>query len=204
MIVYVESNLVLEIVLEQEHVEEARQIVVHAERGDIQLVVPALALVEPVWTLQKHRQEQEELHTRLEKESSQHSTSVSRVGLSLLLVQVQETLTSISEREQAQYDDLVQRLLKAAEVIALSPAILGRAESVRRDYKLQPLDAVILASVLKHLHSAEASETKLFVEKDKKDFNKPEVHSALKQRNCRPVWDFSSALKAIQAEVELR
>lgn len=47
MIVYVESNFVLEIALEQREASSAEAILGLAENGEIELAIPAVALAEP-------------------------------------------------------------------------------------------------------------------------------------------------------------
>ena len=64
MRVYVESNFVLELVLEQEQHLACREIVRLAEAGIIELVVPAFGLLEPYMTLHRRHREQEEERER--------------------------------------------------------------------------------------------------------------------------------------------
>lgn len=49
MIVYVETNFILEIVFEQEQVEATEKLLMLAEQGDIDIHFPAFSLIEHYW-----------------------------------------------------------------------------------------------------------------------------------------------------------
>ena len=57
MIVYVETNFVLEIAREQEQVESANQILILAEQGKIELAFPSFTISEPFSTIIRQRKE---------------------------------------------------------------------------------------------------------------------------------------------------
>lgn len=52
MIIYVESNFILELVLAQEESTSAEQILDLAEKNLIKLVLPSFSMMEPFWTIQ--------------------------------------------------------------------------------------------------------------------------------------------------------
>lgn len=52
MIVYVESNFILELVLAQEESISAERILQLVERDAIRLLFPSFSLMEPFWTIQ--------------------------------------------------------------------------------------------------------------------------------------------------------
>ena len=52
MILYVESNFVVEWVFEQEQSHAVEELLLMAERSELDLMIPAFALVEPIWSIE--------------------------------------------------------------------------------------------------------------------------------------------------------
>ncbi len=71
MKVYVESNFVLELALLQRWADSCDEILKLAERGDIELRVPAYALAEPYDTLVRRGRERKRLKQELDRELGQ-------------------------------------------------------------------------------------------------------------------------------------
>lgn len=65
MIVYVETNFVLEVALGQEQAEAAAEILNRAEGGEIELAIPYLSLVEPFSTVTKRHRDRKHLSSAL-------------------------------------------------------------------------------------------------------------------------------------------
>ena len=66
MIVYVESNFILEIVLKQQHAASAEAVLQLAEMGKIDLAFPSFALSEPFATITRRERDQERLSKAIE------------------------------------------------------------------------------------------------------------------------------------------
>jgi hypothetical protein len=71
MIVYVESNFLLEIALVQEQSVGAENILALAQSKKITLIVPAFALAEPYWTLRKNGDARRKLCNEVAREIKQ-------------------------------------------------------------------------------------------------------------------------------------
>ena len=69
MKVYVETNFVLELTLEQEQHAECETILDLAEKARIGLSIPAFCFAEPFETMRRRRNEREDLKKKLERES---------------------------------------------------------------------------------------------------------------------------------------
>ena len=68
MRVYVETNFLLELVLEQEECAACEALITLAEEKKVELVVPAFSFVEPYGTLQRRASSREQLSQQLVKE----------------------------------------------------------------------------------------------------------------------------------------
>ena len=75
MIVYVETNFVLEVALEQDEWESCHTLLKLGAAGTVALAVPAYALVEPIETLVRRDKSRKELAERVRSELRQLSRS---------------------------------------------------------------------------------------------------------------------------------
>ena|SRR5579859_5129458 len=82
MIVYVETNFVLEIAREQEQVEAANRILVLAEQRKIELAFPSFTLSEPFSTIIRQRKDRKELLRSLQDTLVQLRRSETHIDLS--------------------------------------------------------------------------------------------------------------------------
>ena len=71
MIVYVESNFVLELALIQAERKACQEILAICQSGKAQLVIPAYCLAEPFETTTRRNRDRKELSRRLEAELKQ-------------------------------------------------------------------------------------------------------------------------------------
>src|SRR5579859_4407706 len=100
MIVYVETNFVLEIAREQEQVEAANRILVLAEQRKIELAFPSFTLSEPFSTIIRQRKDRKELLRSLQdtlvqlRRSETHKSAMGALEpvLDLLNVAIEQDL----------------------------------------------------------------------------------------------------------------
>lgn len=200
VIVYVESNFVLELSLGQEQAEACEQLLELAEQGRIELAVPAFALVEPLWTLK----ELTARRGRKLKEIRDEFAQMHRNPLFKELGQsVHEELRGLFEtcrdEEVAQHARVRGRLLAVATTIPLDARILREADRLNGELDLDHFDAIMLASILTDL--AGRSGPSLFLNRNTKDFSAPEIEGVLEAQECALIGNFRSGLARVRARL---
>lgn len=199
MIVYVESNFLLEVVALQEEHEECLELLRLSREETIRLVLPAFSLAEPIHTIHRRHSEREELQQRLNREIALLSRSASfeeRLGE---VADVASILDDSRREEQERLDQLLGEAAEIAEIIPLGEQVLKRARHVRVEHRLSHPDAIVLASVLFHLESP-SDEKKCFLQRDRKDFLSPEIVSQLEALDCRLLSSFEAGVGFVGAE----
>ncbi len=88
------------------------------------------------------------------------------------------------------------------EVIPLDAAVLGSAAKMEIAYGLSGRDAIVLASVLAHLHTTVPAES-CFVNRNTKDFDDPDIRERLEALHCKFFPKFAPALAYILTRLKL-
>lgn len=200
MIVYVESNFVLELVLEQAGRAACEELLRLAEAGRLTLALPALAMFEPYYKLAgdhaKRRETKDAIFrdlTQLERTHSLEQSSRNiRNDLELLLVQSGESAMRRFESARA-------RLLHSARVIPLDAATL-RASDDPSARALKFPDALVLGSVLRDIDPTQSAES-CFLNRNTKDFNDPAIRARLAQLKCTLIGSFEDGLAFVGARL---
>lgn len=191
MRVYVETNFVLEVVLEQAESAACERLIALAESGELSLAIPAFGLVEPIATLRRRSGERKALAARVENVVREIGRTLSFAAaaasneLAALLVQ------SADEGEQ-RYRSVRERLTRVAQVLPLDGSTIDEAERLTAELDLERSDALILASVLGDAQLGSAPSC--FPNRNTKDFDDPKVVDLLKQRQCKLLRSFADAL----------
>ena len=134
MIVYVESNFVLEIALKQEQSASAESIFNLAESNKIALAFPSFALSEPFATVMHRDRERIELHQSLTKTLRQLRRSEPHKQT---ILDLQPLLVILKNAVNGEFDQLhttVARLLKFGTALELGESTLEQAKNVSSQY----------------------------------------------------------------------
>lgn len=199
MIVYVETNFLLEIAYVQEGCESCRGIL-NLAAGDLSLMVPAFALVEARQTWSRRNSEHKVLRNQLQPiirqlARSEPFSTVNESSSELLVA-----LVASGEDTRRRLEETIDALTAVARVLPLSADVVARARQEEMRLALSPPDAVVYASVLSHLEHA-PSGTKCFLNRDTKDFAGPSISEELARYGCKLIPNFDDALKLIRSEV---
>lgn len=195
MIVYVESNFVLELALLQEQHAACDNILRVCEAGRLRLVLPAFSMMEPLETIRRHEVTRRRAKSALEDELRQLArTATYRERLRDIETTV-ELLVLSSEEDLQRLASVRSRLLACAELIPLESSILNQAEEHQEEYDLSPQDAVIYASILAHLQRS--GEPGLFMSRDR-DFDDQEIKRELRSYNCKLLSNFETGYQLIR------
>lgn len=200
MIVLAESNFVLELALRQEQFAHAERILRLAEEKYLRLVVPACSLMEPYQTLVRRQRERKEFSRRLQDEIKLLERSELHGGMSAATHHVAQVLDTGSEVERESLEQTIDRLTKICLVPVMSLEIIRLAQAMQLGYGLEPQDALVFASIDCALQGLGAG-SKVFVNKNSKDFATPLIEGQLEKHECRLITSFQSACQYIENEV---
>lgn len=186
MLVYVESNFILEITLGQEEAAHAGAILEYARAGRLTLVVPSFAFSETFTTVTKRRLERLDLGQRIDAQVTQLRRSPAHVLDQGRLRHVSAVLAEISSRQIDRLNQTVQSILAVCERVDLNETIFAEALRYRPLYGFSSTqDAVIYASVIAHARAQPLPAAKCFITRNPSDFERdPRIRSELRALNC--------------------
>lgn len=200
MIVYVESNFVLELAFLQEEFEPCNTILDLSEAGALDLIIPAYSLVEPYETLVRRAKRRNELSIQISYETRELSRSRPYSEIAERASDITSTLISSGEEEKQRLDATLIRILDCSELIPIQPSTIRRALDAQTTFSLSPQDSIVYASVLQHLELS-VFDNKCFLNKNSKDFLNPDIEEGLRQHDCRLITHFAQGLQFIHNEL---
>lgn len=198
MIVYVESNFVLELVFAQEQHESCEQLLALAEARMLDLKAPAYCLAEPHEKLTRQARNRGELQRSLRSELIQLQRTefyAERIGA---IQDIEALLAQSIQEERRRFVRYRERLLHTVEMIPLTLDVLQFAASCEDPFGLPPQDAIVYASVVTHLRGQTPS-TCCFLNKNSKDFDNPDIVDDLAKYHCRMIPSFDDGLRFAQS-----
>ena len=200
--VYVESNFVLELARVQPAYESCRSMVELAEARRIRLVIPAYSLVEPFETLVRAGRERKRLIADVGVQLGQVGRSEPYSSAAAELGSFTGLLTKSQTDEENRLRDVQVTLDKVADVLPLTSGVVVEAQRVLALGLMEsPQDAVVLASVQADL-SQNGGGASVFLNQNARDFNTPDVKTALSQVRCTVLASFDHGLARIEAGLD--
>jgi predicted nucleic acid-binding protein len=192
MIVYVESNFILELAYLQEEHENCERILKVAEAGKVRLMVPAFAIAEPfsAWVGRKRRRV--DLHKKLTDELKELGRSKPYAEAHEEFQEVTKALLISGEDEKQRLDAVIERVLAVAGLIPIEANTVRNAMEIQKTRRLDPQDSIVYASVLSDLPGRKA-EPGCFVTKNSKDFADPDISQELAGFDCDLITNFGAA-----------
>jgi predicted nucleic acid-binding protein len=200
MNIYVETNFVLELALEQEECDTCAEIIRLASAGQLRLVVPAFSLAEPHYAIYGKAKSRSRLGEDLRTHLGQLGRSRRHREIPATFDALAAALIASAQFEREGVRRAISELTKAADVIPLDAAMIRAAAEAEISYGLSGLDAVVLASVLSHLEENRPAES-CFLNLNAKDFDDPDIQDRLDAYNCRFFPKFTPALEFVLARL---
>lgn len=203
MIVYIESNFVLEAALEQEQSVSAEAILKLAESKTIVLAFPSFALSEPFATVMHRDKERTVLRQSLivtlrELQRSEPHKQAVRELEPLLAI-----LKDAVNREFGLLHATAARLLKIGISIELDEFSLEQALAYQKQFDLKPQDSIIYSAIIANIRRRPPEEAKCFLSRDRDAFSTNlRIRSELASYNCRCIGNFTQGLSFIEHTVE--
>lgn len=192
VIVYVESNFVLELAFRQEDCESCENILELAGAGKIELMLPAYCLGEPYERLVRRDRQRRDVHRKISEELRELARSAPYADAAANLNNLTGLLVESGEQEMNQLNAVLVRLLDIATLIPLDGDVLRSALLAQRDLGLSPQDSLVYASV--HARVVSANVPQCFLNKNTRDFLIPEIAEDFEAHNCRLIGKFSDGL----------
>ncbi len=196
MILYVETNFVLELAFLQEDHEHCEEIIGLAEgrAGGLQLVIPAFSVGEAYHRQIRQEAERSALQGRIINALDDISRTRPYAERSMELRDVTSFLEESNREDRGRLDSVLKTLLSAAGVIPTTGAVIVEAFHLQRSRGLSPPDALVYASVLSHLRSAapQGAQGSCFVTRDR-DFTDDDIRADLEALGCKLLFKFEDA-----------
>lgn len=193
MIIYAETNFLLEVAYLQERSESCNAILASARRGDVSLVVPAFSVAEARSTWDSRLSERNVLlRDQLQPLIRQLSRSQQFASLPETSRDLLTAIVASGEEARRRLDEAVAVIEQHGIIQQLTSDVLAAAVELEKRFSLSPPDSIVLASVVVHLEDA-ATGPKCFVSQDKKGFANPAIHDELSAYGCKVLVNFTDA-----------
>jgi predicted nucleic acid-binding protein len=198
--VFVETNFVLELALQQQERLACEDLLNLASVGQIKLYLPAYSLVEPHETLTRRHRERKQLGSDVSRELTQLARTAplaQRAEASQIVVQL---LIESAEEEARQLEEVKVRIVSVAEIIPLTHDVVRQASECQSKYDLSPQDAIVYASIRATLER-EHADLNCFVSRNPADFDDPDLREDLSTVKCKYFSSFTTALQFIRHSI---
>lgn len=197
MIVYVETNFVLEQAFLQEEHGACTRLLDAAEAKDIELVLPAYSVGEPYEKLIRRRKERRQLSERLRQELNELRRSAPYANEAEQYSDLARLLIDSNEQENQRLNEILGRVLDIATIIPTDSDVLKNALVAQQELGFSPQDSIVYAAVRKHLIVQERP--RCFINKNTRDFLEPRVAAEFAAAQCKIIPAFSDGIRYIEA-----
>jgi predicted nucleic acid-binding protein len=201
VIVYVETNFLLELAYLQERYESCEEILRLAKENAITLVLPAFCAAEARSVWRRRVSDRQEFHQAFKVHLRTIARSEPYRALKDEFEEMSDALVSGGEDVRHGLEAAVSVAADFGEVISLTAHIINLAYAIELTYSLSPQDALVLASV--QLHAEQHAGPKCFVTQDVRDFSSQVVIRDLTAKGCKVIVNFDDALAHIKNALRL-
>jgi predicted nucleic acid-binding protein len=199
--VYVESNFVLELALEQEQHESCERLLLLASAGTVRLIVPAFSLAEPHDALINRDKPRRKLGNELNSHLDELGRSERYRGVPGTFGHLARILLAAGATERDRLNGTLDQILLPSLIIPLDADILRKASDYQAKLGLPAKDSIVLASVQSHLEQALPAES-CFLNRNIKDFDSPKVREILEVYRCKFFGSFDHGLRYIGSRLK--
>jgi predicted nucleic acid-binding protein len=200
MIVYVESNFLLELAYMQEEHESCEQLLVLAEEQRIRLLLPAFCVAEARMSLARQTRERARFHDMLAQQIREISRSKPYSEVPSKTRDLISALIDSGEDERGRLDAALDRVMSFGQILPTSADVLRMAHAAETRFGLSPQDSVVYASVVGDFGNAPHA-SKCFLNRNSKDFADPDIYAELAKGNCKLLTSFVAGLGYINSSL---
>ncbi|MDE2886865.1 MAG: PIN domain-containing protein [Gemmatimonadota bacterium] len=201
MIVYLESNFVLELAFLQAEHDECSALLRLAEVGKISLILPAFSIGEPYETWVRRTKRRRQIHEDLTTAIRELSRSSPYEAASERFHELTSILIRSGEEEKRRLDETLEGILQTVEVIPVGLNVMSAAISLQEKLNLSPQDSIVYASVLDHLN-AKSRERCCFITRNSRDFANPHIEHELSSRDCLLLTKFADGMGYVRRHLQ--
>lgn len=188
MKVYFETNFVLELALLQEQHESCSKLLSLSEQDVVEMAMPVFCVAEAYETLIRRSKQRMRLAQDLINELRQLARSQPYKSEIDAFQNITGLLVRSTQEEDARLAQALDRMLKCTTLIILDANVLSSAGQARSLFKLQPQDSIVYASIAHHLASSRGESC--FLNRNKNDFDDPDIEEDLKKLGCKVLFSF--------------
>jgi len=200
VIIYAETNFLLELAYRQERCESCEEILAMARAGTITFALPALCVAEARATLKRRTDERREFHDNLKKHLREISRSQSFRGLMEDSRDVVAAFITDAEESKVRLEEAVHAIRSSGVLIPLNGEIVWESRLYEIVLSLSSEDALILESV--RSHAAGEKGPKCFVTQDARRFAH-RIPEELARVQCKVLTNFTDAVAYIRNALKL-
>jgi predicted nucleic acid-binding protein len=198
--VFVETNFVIEVALEQEDAPACEGLLMFAAIGKLRLIVPAYSFVEPHETLTRRHTDRKALGSRVGNELTQLARSAPLAERATESKGIVRLMADSMEHELTRLRETKVRLWTVAEVLPLNREVLESAIECQKAFGLSPQDSIVYASIRLRLETDHATPS-CFLSRNSKDFDDPDLRRDLAALNCTYFSSFIVARQFIEHSI---
>jgi hypothetical protein len=191
LIVYVETNFVLELAYLRPTSDNCKRLLGLAGEGTISLVVPAFALIEARLAWRSNVKRRNRLHSEVSTELRELSRSRPLTDIAAQSHAFVTALIDTAEQDRRRLESAVHAILGQATVLPTEPLVVRQAHLTELLYDLSPQDSIVYTTVIDHARRNEGP--KLFVTQNANDFRVPQIEEELTIHGCKLLFAFDAA-----------
>lgn len=203
MIVYVETNFLLEVAYQQEEHGACATLLTDAARGALDLRVPAFAIAEARLTWRRRAAERTELQQRLQGELRELTRSTEWADLRSQSAALVSALVDSGEAARRRLEAAISEVTTFGRILPLDAETIVQAFEAEDRLSLSAPDALVYAAVVRDAIAADeearARVPKCFLNRNRKDFDSPDVRDELRSHGCRVLASFADGEAYVRA-----
>ncbi|NLG70073.1 MAG: hypothetical protein GX496_11040 [Firmicutes bacterium] len=191
MVVYIESNFILELIFDQEQCASAERVLEFVEQGGASLRLPAFALLEPFYRGTRQVTRRSDVRWSLEQERKHLHRATNETGrrATALVMQAIAALDEVNLAEYGRLYTMLDRIMACAQVLPITHSVYSLARRYQDEFDLGYPDAIIAASVLEDLEHHQHESVFLCRDRVMTDSLRPEFE----RRHCDLFTSFERA-----------
>ena len=211
MIVYVETNFILELAYEQEHYQAANEILKLAENGKIKFAFPGFSISESLSKVTRQSRERDEFHKSLSHTLQQLGRSAPYQQSVTDLDPVLELLQNIIGKETDRLLSVLERVFKVGRSLELDISSFNQALTYKDQLSTSTEDSIVYSTIISDLRRRPYDEFKFFLSRDEKAFGEsrnkkkaaydPRIEAELRSYNCKYIGQFEHGLRSIESKL---
>lgn len=185
MIVYVETNFILELALEQDQHQAVDKILELVQSGKIELALPGFSISESLSTVRRKRIDRDRFYVSLEGLLDELKRSAQYQQLVIDLDPVRALLQDVLRTEKDRLLSVLERILKVGRVLELEVSSFSQALTYKDRLTTSTEDSIVYSLIITDLRRRPENEDKFFLSRDGEAFGKGEdgEESVYHQRN---------------------